>query len=63
MKYHKQTKIISFLLLSFTLLSCGTVPVNLQLAKKDVMNYYESDRYSNDLKKIISNAEDEINET
>jgi acid phosphatase len=37
------------------------VPVNLQLAKKDVMSYYESDRYSNDLKKIILNAEDEIN--
>ena len=25
------------------------------------MGYYESDRYSNDLKKIISNAEEEIN--
>jgi acid phosphatase len=37
------------------------VPVNLQLAKKDVMSYYESNKYSNDLKKIISNAEDEIN--
>jgi acid phosphatase len=36
------------------------VPVNLQLAKKDVMSYYESDRYSNDLKKIISNAEEKI---
>lgn len=60
MKYHKKTKIISFLLISFTLISCGSVPVNLQLAKKDVMSYYESDRYSNDLKKIISNAEEKI---
>jgi acid phosphatase len=61
MKYHKKTKIISFLLISFTLISCGTVPVNLQIAKKNVMRYYESDRYSNDLKKIISDAEDDIN--
>src|ERR1039457_110473 len=60
MTYHKKTKIISFLLISFTLISCGSVPVNLQLAKKDVMSYYESDRYSNDLKKIISNAEEKI---
>ena len=60
MKYHKKTKIISFLLISFTLISCGTVPVNLQIAKKNVMRYYESDRYSNDLKKI-SDAEDDIN--
>ncbi len=61
MKYHKKTKIISFLLISFTLISSGTVPVNLQIAKKNVMRYYESDRYSNDLKKIISDAEDDIN--
>ena len=61
MKYYKKTKIISFLLISLTLISCGSVPVNLQVAKKNVMGYYESDRYSNDLKKIISSAEDEIN--
>jgi acid phosphatase len=61
MKYHNKIKIISFFLLSFTLISCGSVPVNLQLAKKDVMIYYESGKYSNDLKEIISNAETEIN--
>jgi acid phosphatase len=61
MKYYKKTKIISFLLISLTFISCGAVPVNLQVAKKNVMGYYESNRYSNDLKKIISNAEDEIN--
>jgi len=37
------------------------VPVNLQLAKKNVVKYYESGEYSNDLKKIISDAEDDIN--
>jgi acid phosphatase len=61
MKYHKKAKTLSFILLSFTLLSCSSVPVNLQLAKKNVMEYYESGTYSNDLKNIISNAEDEIN--
>jgi acid phosphatase len=61
MKYCKKAKIISFLLLSITLLSCGSVPLNLQLAKKNVMKYYESGAYSNDLENIISNAEDEIN--
>ena len=61
MKYHKKAKTISLILFSITLLSCGSVPVNLQLAKKNIMSYYESGRYSNDLKNIISNAEDEIN--
>ena len=34
--------------------------MNLQTAKKEVQNYYESGRYSNDLKEIIANAENEI---
>jgi predicted secreted acid phosphatase len=61
MNYQNKAKIISFFLISFTLISCGSVPVNLQLAKKEVLNYYESGKYSNDLKDIISNAENEIN--
>ena len=61
MNYQNKAKIISFFLISFTLISCGSVPVNLQLAKKEVVNYYESGKYSNDLKDIISNAENEIN--
>ena len=61
MNYHKKAKIIFFLLLSITLLSCGSVPLNLQIAKKNVIKYYESSAYSNDLENIISNAEDEIN--
>jgi len=61
MKYQNKAIIISFYIISFILISCGSVPVNLQSAKKDVMNYYESGKYSNDLKEIILNAEDEIN--
>jgi acid phosphatase len=61
MKYNIKAKTIAFILISFTLISCGSVPVNLQTAKKDVVNYYESGRYSNDLKEIIVNAENEIN--
>jgi acid phosphatase len=61
MNYQNKAKIISFFLISFTLISCGSVPVNLQLAKNEVVNYYESGKYSNDLKDIISNAENEIN--
>jgi predicted secreted acid phosphatase len=61
MKYLKIAEYISILLLSFTLYSCGSVPINLQIAKKNVVKYYESGEYSNDLKKIISNAEDDIN--
>ena len=61
MKYPKNAETLLLVLLSLTLLSCGSVPVNLQLAKKNVMKYYESGEYSNDLKEIISNAEDEIN--
>jgi predicted secreted acid phosphatase len=61
MKYHKKVKAISLILFSITLLSCGSVPVNLQVSKKNVVKYYESGEYSNDLKNIISNAEDEIN--
>ena len=61
MKYLKISEYISFILLSLTLLSCGSAPANLQIAKKNVMKYYESGDYSNDLKRIISNTEDEIN--
>ena len=61
MKYYKKAKSICFVLFSFTIISCGLVPANLQSAKKEVMNYYESGKYSKDLKNIISNAEDEIN--
>jgi acid phosphatase len=61
MKIHKKAKTISLILLSITILSCGSAPVNLLIAKKNVMKYYESGTYSNDLKDIISNAEDEIN--
>ena len=61
MKYHKKAKAISLILFSITLLSCGSVPVNLQVSKKNIVKYYESGEYSNDLKNIISNAEDEIN--
>ena len=61
MNYQNKAKIISFFLISFTLISCGSVPINLQLAKNEVVNYYESGKYSNDLKDIISNAENEIN--
>jgi predicted secreted acid phosphatase len=61
MKYLKISEYISFILLSLTLLSCGSAPINLQIAKKNVMKYYESGEYSGELKKIISDAEDEIN--
>jgi len=61
MKYLSKLLIISSFLISFIIISCSSVPVNLQLAKKDIMNYYEKGRYSNDLKDIISNAENEIN--
>ncbi len=51
--------IISIIVFVFT--SCSSVPMNLQTAKMQVQNYYESGRYSNDLKEIIVSAEDEIN--
>jgi len=60
MKYYKKIKIISVFLLSLTLISCGSAPVNLLVAKKIVAKYYESGEYSNDLKKIISDAENDI---
>jgi hypothetical protein len=34
MNYQNKAKIISFFLISSTLISCGSVPVNLQSAKK-----------------------------
>jgi predicted secreted acid phosphatase len=61
MKYLKISEYISLILLSLILLSCGSAPVNLQIAKKNVVKYYESGEYSGELKKIISDAEDEIN--
>ena len=61
MKFQNNLAIISSLFISLFLVSCGSEPLNLQLAKKSVMNYYESGRYSNDLKEIISSAEDQIN--
>jgi acid phosphatase len=61
MTYYKKAKTVSLILLSITILSCGSTPENLQIAKKNVIEYYESGKYSNDLKDIISNAEDEIN--
>lgn len=47
--------------LLFLFTSCSSVPVNLQIAKQEVQDYYESGRYSKDMKEIIANAEDEIN--
>ncbi|MDR3667050.1 MAG: HAD family acid phosphatase [Ignavibacteriaceae bacterium] len=61
MKHYKEIKIVFAILLSFTLVSCGTSLVNLQTAKKNVAKYYESGEYSNDVKKIISDAENDIN--
>jgi predicted secreted acid phosphatase len=63
MKYQKKANFLLFILFSLTLISCGSEPVNLQVAKITVMKYYESGEYSKDLKKIISNAEDEISKT
>ena len=61
MKYLKKANFLLFILFNMTLMSCGSAPINLQVAKKTVMKYYESGEYSKDLKKIISDAEDEIN--
>jgi len=60
MKYQNILVLISALFISSFLISCGQSLTNLQMAKKNVMNYYESGRYSNDLKDIISNAENDI---
>jgi acid phosphatase len=54
------SNIIPTLIISFILYSCTSVPLNLQLVKKDIMKYYESGEYSRDLQEIISNAENEI---
>jgi predicted secreted acid phosphatase len=61
MKYYSKINIISVILLSFTFISCGSAPVNLLVAKKIVANYYESGKFSDDLKKIIADAENDIN--
>ena len=61
MKLYSIVTLLSIALsISFYITSCSSVPMNLQTAKKEVQNYYESGRYSNDLKEIIANAENEI---
>jgi predicted secreted acid phosphatase len=59
--YSKLILLLFVVHLSFVLSSCSSVPVNLQTAKKEVQDYYESGSYSSELKKIIASAEDEIN--
>jgi acid phosphatase len=49
------------ILVSIFISSCGPSLENLQVVKKDIMNYYEKGAYSRDLKDIISKAESEIN--
>jgi len=61
---HSSLKIAPLLfaaVISFVFSSCSSVPVNLQTAKTEVQNYYESGKYSNDVKEIIAAAEDKIN--
>jgi acid phosphatase len=52
---------LQILLISVILSSCASVPPNLQLVKKEIVKYYESGEYSENLKEIISKAENEIN--
>jgi predicted secreted acid phosphatase len=59
--YIKYSKFILPLLL-FILASCSSAPLNIQAVKREVVNYYESPAWPNDLKDIISKAEEEINE-
>ena len=57
-------KILTLIIVSAVSLavsSCSSSLMNLQTAKKQVQEYYESGKYSKDLKEIISTAEDQIN--
>ncbi len=54
--------IASLLLLPaiFICQSCATVPINLSIAKEEVINYYESGKYEKDLDKVVNKAIDEF---
>lgn len=49
---------IFFLLISFIYISCSNIPVNLSDAKRDIIIYYESGKYEEEIEKVIEAAKD-----
>ena len=51
----------TFICLVFILLSCATAPVNLTVAKDEVIKYHESGRYDKESAEVVNEAIDEFN--
>ena len=53
----------TFLLLTIIILftGCSSAPLNLEIAKDDVMNYYDSGKYDAELDNVVKHAESEFN--
>lgn len=51
---------LSFCLMIF-LTGCSSAPLNLEIAKDDVMNYYDSGKYDSELDNVVKHAESKFN--
>lgn len=51
----------SFICLLFIIQSCASAPINLSIAKEEVIKYHESGRYDEETAKAVDGAIDEFN--
>ncbi len=60
MKIYKNLLLYSFICLIFVFQSCATAPINLTIAKDEIIKYHESGRYDEETGKVVDAAIDEF---
>ncbi|MFZ0452158.1 MAG: HAD family acid phosphatase [Ignavibacteriaceae bacterium] len=61
MNIYKKILQCSFVFVIFIIQSCATTPINLTIAKDEVINYHESGRYDEETAKVVEEAIVEFN--